>query len=238
MTLPLCADAVVISVNPKAGRSSPMQRAELLRDSLRQMGFSVDLLTDLNEVAEKANSLQRESRLRALIGVGGDGTAAELVNRTIPGTPVTLLPAGTANLLAKQLNYPATPARMAQMIADGCLARFDAGHANGRLFLAMISAGIDADIVRQVHRRREENYQKQARRGAHISYCSYLGPVFASLRNYSWPEIEMVIDDKCSNIPESEPAKGAEPAKESEAVREQESPAIHQKGRWIFVFNF
>lgn len=210
LKLPPQADAVVISVNPKAGRSSPMRRAEKLREALQQLGLTVDLLTDLDQVTSRTNALQSEGRLRALIGVGGDGTAAELVNRTAPGTPVTLLPAGTANLLAKQLGYPSSPTKMAKMVAEGCLAQFDAGRVNGRLFLAMFSAGIDADIVRQVHAHREENYRKKTRRGAHISYLSYIGPIFESLKTYSYPKIDVECLDTLTK----------------------------KHCRWAFVFNF
>lgn len=107
--LPLSADTIIISVNPKAGRTSPMARASELESLLKKKGFKVEILTDLSLVAQRANRLFEESKLRVLIGVGGDGTAAELVNRTLPGLPVSLLPAGTANLISKYLHLPFKP---------------------------------------------------------------------------------------------------------------------------------
>lgn len=195
------ADNVIISVNPKAGRDSPLRRAEKLADALRLRGFSVELMTDLVQVAQKANSLTSLSKLRALVGVGGDGTAAELVNRTSPDTPITLFPAGTANLLAKQFRIPFDPVGMANMIEQGYFIRLDAGRAlscdKERLFLVMFSAGIDADIVRQVHRQREEKYNQNHKRGAHISYCSYIKPIFRSIASYRYPLIEVETFSEC-----------------------------------------
>ncbi|MDO5553957.1 MAG: diacylglycerol kinase family protein [Planctomycetia bacterium] len=204
---------VLISVNPKAGRTSPFKRAEILCQELTKLGFEAELLTDLAEVAAKANEAYGRRELRAVVGVGGDGTAAELVNRTEPGVPVTLLAAGTANLLAKQFRLPTCPRGMAQVIASGTPLTLDAGLANGRLFLAMVSAGIDADIVRQVHAAREENYKTNAKKGAHISYLSYMNPIFKSLRHYRYPEIHVDVKDDAR-------------ATSAELV-----------GRWAFIFN-
>lgn len=184
-------------------------------------------MTDLVQVAQKANSLTAHGKLRALVGVGGDGTAAELVNRTTPDTPITLLPAGTANLLAKQFRIPFDSVGMANMIEQGHIVRLDAGRATSsekeRLFLVMFSAGIDADIVRQVHRRREEKYKQNHKSGAHISYCSYITPIFRSIASYRYPLVE---------IESSPDLRGDDP------LIQQDAGAISRHTcRWPFVFN-
>ena len=181
-----------------------MLRAEELCDHLKQKGFTPELLTDLDEVTEKANALHSAGTLRALIGVGGDGTAATLVNRTNPGTPVTLLCAGTANLLAKQYRLPSRPEKLAAMIETGVVRTFDAGlakfsHAAGpteRLFLVMISCGFDAHVVNGVHARREERYRQGHARGAHISYFSYTKPILNSLTRYQFPKMTVECLDE------------------------------------------
>ena len=188
-------DRIIISVNPKAGRRSPMLRAEELQDRLREKGFGVELLTDLAEVAEKANQLHAEGRLRTLCGVGGDGTAATLVNLTQPGTPISLLSAGTANLLAKFFRLGSRPKRLAEIIEAGHSVTLDAGRAGERLFLVMVSCGFDADVVRQVHTYREERYRQGHRKGAHISYFSYIKPIFRSLGGYRFPTINVASFD-------------------------------------------
>ena len=189
------AHQIVISVNPKAGRSSPMLRAEELRDRLREKKFEVELLTDLNEVAAKANAYHAEHRLKALIGVGGDGTAATLVNLTTPGTPVTLLSAGTANLISKFFRLGRTPKRMAETIATGKTLTLDAGRlktaTDERLFLVMMSCGFDADVVRQVHAHRETRYKDGHKKGAHISYFSYIKPIWQSVKTYRYPKMSI-----------------------------------------------
>ena len=209
------SDTILISVNPKAGRTSPMLRAEELQGRLKQKGFDVELGTDLSEITGKANELQKNGRLRALVGVGGDGTAAELVNRTELGTPIILLAAGTANLLSKHFRWGGTPKRLTEIISNGKTITLDAGRANGRLFLVMVSCGFDAYTVEQVHAHREENYRKGAKRGAHISYFSYIKPVFNSVFGYKYPKMRV------------------------DAITEQGDPGetLQENARWAFVFN-
>jgi len=187
------SEYVLISVNPKAGRKSPRVRAERLQAALESKGFQVELHTDLDVVSARANELFEQKKLKVLVGVGGDGTAAELTNRTVRGVPIALLPSGTANLIAKYLKLPANPEKMAEVIASGSTISFDAGKANGRLFLVMVSAGIDADIVRLVHAAREESYRKKAKKGAHISYLSYIKPIFRSIASYTYPQIKTEV---------------------------------------------
>ncbi len=86
---------VIVSVNPKAGAASADNRVAHLVQLLRQEGLDVAVLQKLDEVATAANRWFDEGRLRALIAVGGDGTAAELVNRTATGLPLTVFPVGT-----------------------------------------------------------------------------------------------------------------------------------------------
>ena len=170
-----------------------MLRAEELCVHLQHKGFTVELLTNLDEVTEKANTLHDAGMLRVLVGVGGDGTAATLVNRTKPGTPVTLLSAGTANLLAKHYRLPSRPEKLAAMIESGIVRTVDAGLARfgttERLFLVMISCGFDAHVVNGVHSRREERYQQGHAKGAHISYFSYTKPILDSLTRYRFPKM-------------------------------------------------
>jgi diacylglycerol kinase (ATP) len=196
--VPESADHVLVSVNPKAGRRSVKSRVERLAELLRETGYQVEAKTDLAEVTEQANDLHRQGKLRALVGAGGDGTAAELTNRTDPGVPISLLAAGTANLLAKHFRLSGKPEKLCRTIAAGNLHQIDAGRANGRLFLVMIGCGFDADVVQQVHEHRENC----TRRGGHIGYTTYFKPVWHAIRSYRYPEIQVYCDQ-----PDGEPAE-------------------------------
>ena len=124
------------------------------RPAPREGDCRSSVLTDLDEVAAGRTGWHAEGRLRALVGVGGDGTAAELVNRTAPGVPMAILPAGNENLLARYLGLATRPEGCCRTIVGGHVVRLDAGRAAGRIFLLMAGCGFDAEVVRRVHGRR------------------------------------------------------------------------------------
>ena len=162
-TLSRNADRVAILVNPKAGPIAAQPRADRLAHLLQKHGYKVEVFTDLAAATSQANHWHAEGCLRTLVGVGGDGTAAELVNRTDEGLPLTLFPAGNSNLLARYLRMTKDPEFLCRTIVDGVAARLDAGRANGRIFLLMIGCGFDAEVVNRVH----------ADRAGHISFKNY-----------------------------------------------------------------
>ncbi|MDZ7620634.1 MAG: diacylglycerol kinase family protein, partial [Patescibacteria group bacterium] len=205
--LPSDADHVVVSVNPKAGARSSRASVDALLGLLREKGIVAEVDTSLDAVTEAAVRWHGEGRLRALVGVGGDGTAAELVNRTPPGLPFTMLPSGNENLLARYLGWAKSPEAVCRTLVEGRVVRLDAGRANGRLFLLMVGCGFDADVVRRVH----------ARRTGHIRTRNYFKPICHSIRTYQYPAMEAVY----------EAALDAE-------VRDA---TVSDVARWLFVFN-
>jgi len=183
-------DRVVISVNPIAGARSAQAQVDRLMELLKQGGFRPEALSDLDAVADRANGYHAEGRLRALVGVGGDGTAAELINRTEPGLPFTMLPSGNENLFARYLGLGGTPESLCQTITEAVPLRLDAGRANGRVFLLMIGCGFDADVVRRVH----------LRRTGHIRSRNYFKPILASIRSYQYPQMRVYWDTGAAEV--------------------------------------
>lgn len=183
---PLSGEHVIVSVNPKAGAGCSRSRAQQLVEILSEKGLKVRIETDLDRVENEACHLAKEGKLRALVGVGGDGTATELANRITPEVPLVMLRGGTENLLARHIGWPKSPKRLAKVIIDGRKIRIDVGLAGNRRFLLMLSCGIDADAVQRL----DEG------RSGHISHASYMGPVFKSVCHYKYPKIEVNYGDQ------------------------------------------
>jgi diacylglycerol kinase family enzyme len=179
--IPRDADRVVILINPKAGQNAAQLWAQRLAELLRKRNFHTELFTDLAEATLQANRWHAEGRLRALVGAGGDGTAAELVNQTAEGVPITLLPAGNSNLLARYFHLSRDPETLCRTLAEGVAAKLDAGLANGRVFLLMAGCGFDAEVVRRVH----------ARRTGRVSHCTYVRPIAEAVWSYEFPELRV-----------------------------------------------
>jgi diacylglycerol kinase (ATP) len=183
-------NVVLISANPKAGSRFRERHLQELIIWLRDHGLHVELSSDLNHTEARAEQLHRAGRLRALVAAGGDGTLAELANRTEPSTPIAIYPLGTANLVARYVGAGIAVEPFGRMLLDAATVRFDAGRANGRLFLAVCSCGFDAEVVRQVH---------EARTG-HISMFAYLPSILASLKEYQFPELHVHCDSESTAI--------------------------------------
>jgi diacylglycerol kinase family enzyme len=183
--LPASADHVLIAMNPRAGAGSAGPKVERLGTLLHEARLSTSVLTRMDEIIDRAGTLSSEGKLRAVIAAGGDGTVAEVINRVEAGTPVTVLPVGTENLLARYFGLSGRPETVAATVADGWVAPLDAGRAGGRLFLLMASAGFDAHVVARLHAGRKGN----------ISHLSYLKPIVESIRTYDYPCLRIQASD-------------------------------------------
>ncbi|MCH8044649.1 MAG: NAD(+)/NADH kinase [Planctomycetes bacterium] len=205
--LPARFTRVLISVNPTAGSGSGQRRVECLAELLAAGGYRVDVVTDLDEMAQRAERYFSEGTLRAVVAAGGDGTVAEVVNRTGADVPLAVLPLGTENLLAKYLCQRPSAEAVFETIDQGISVKLDAACANGRIFLLMVGVGFDAEVVRRV---------EEARSG-HITHAAYVKPIWDSIRSYQYPELRVYCDRAASDD------------------LEQAQPSI--AARWLFAFN-
>jgi diacylglycerol kinase (ATP) len=84
---------------------------------------------------------------------GGDGTVQRCIDAVAgTGTAVAILPAGTANLLAANLNVPHDLAQAVLVGLHGDRRRLDTGSVNGERFAVMAGAGLDARMIADADR--------------------------------------------------------------------------------------
>jgi diacylglycerol kinase (ATP) len=154
-------DALVI-FNPAAGRARGVQKGPLerARKVLAGHGIESELApTDgPGSAPEMARRAVRERRQMVIV-CGGDGTLNEVVNGLAgSAVPLALLPAGTANVFAKELGIPWNIERAASLVRGSRLRRIALGHVTttesgeaGRYFLSLAGAGPDGTMVRAVN---------------------------------------------------------------------------------------
>ncbi len=174
---------VAIQRNPSSGDG--LKRAEILAlcTQLRSHGIRPRLFSRRDRMAERLNCPERRKELLCLVAAGGDGTVSDLINR-FPDLPLTILPLGTENLLARHLGIPCDGRFVAELIAQGTTRRIDLGLLNGRRFALMVSAGFDADVVHRVHANRRGNIRK----------VNYIQPFLDTLRTYRYPKLRVTVD--------------------------------------------
>jgi diacylglycerol kinase family enzyme len=127
---------------------------------------------------------------RCLVAVGGDGTVSALINE-VPTVPLSVLPAGTENLVARHLGLGRDPNALAGLIAAGRPVRVDLGRAAERRFLLMVGFGFDGDIVTRHH------HGRRSRLGLirPTSRLAYVQPILRSSLSYRFPSISVRIAD-------------------------------------------
>jgi YegS/Rv2252/BmrU family lipid kinase len=149
--------------NPNAGRGGRRRAAEVARfcELLRARGIEVEVLE--TGAAGDATRLAAEAAhegINEVIVSGGDGTINEALQGLV-NTRVRLgiWPAGTANVLARELNLPFDAEGAAGVIARGATRRIYAGSATEersgarRYFFLMAGIGLDASVVERVRPR-------------------------------------------------------------------------------------
>jgi YegS/Rv2252/BmrU family lipid kinase len=151
-------DAVLI-VNPAAGGGRRMRQLDEARRILRDGGIETELqnTTAPGEATALGRRAVDESR-QLVIVCGGDGTVNEVVNGlACSQVPLAVLPAGTANVLAKELSLPRNLPRAAERIVHAPYRRIALGLATPdkssgepRYFLSVAGAGADGALVSAV----------------------------------------------------------------------------------------
>jgi len=150
-------NAVIIH-NPLAGRRQGRRAKHLdaARMGLAGAGIEAELQATTGPGAATALARQAVEQGRQLVIVcGGDGTVNEAVNGLAGSqVPLAVLPAGTANVLAKELGVPWDIPRAARLIVQGSLRRIALGTATPlpgretrRYFLCVAGAGTDAMLL-------------------------------------------------------------------------------------------
>ena len=191
------AERVLVVANPKSARGATGNLLDMLVTHLHRQGLRPALYHDFDRLIRDADQFHVAGELRAIVTAAGDGTLAEVVNRTPPGVVVAPFPLGTANLVAKHLGFRRDPVDFAQVVVAGQTTWIDAGQANGRVFLLMAGCGLDAEVVHRLH----------AVRHGDIRYWSYWRPFWSAIRRYAYPTLRIYCDP--SPTGDGEPIRAA-----------------------------
>jgi diacylglycerol kinase (ATP) len=190
--------------NPNAGHGGDRRR-RLLDEARRifaECGIEAELAEttgpgDATEIAQRATAERRQ----LVIACGGDGTLNEVVNGLAGASnghrvPLALLPAGTANIFAKELNLPWDIPRAARKLVRGTVKEIALGLATPlleptkkRYFLSVAGAGPDGMIVYSI------DLELKARMGILAYWWQGAREVF----RYQFPHFRVVVGGQAAN---------------------------------------
>ncbi len=131
-------------LNPRAGLAASRARDALLSGPWPEL--------DLIETRAPGHARELASEAVAagcdlVVAAGGDGTANEVAWGLLgSSTTFGLVPLGSGNGLARTLRIPLDARRAVTALASGVVRAIDVGRANGRPFLNVAGAGLDAVI--------------------------------------------------------------------------------------------
>jgi diacylglycerol kinase (ATP) len=139
-----------VAVVANAGKSTGGGLLELRR-SLEEAGVDDPLWYEVPKSRKVPKQVKRalEEGAELVFAWGGDGTVQRCVDVLAgTGTPLAIVPAGTANLLATNLGIPDDIADAVRVGLDGLQRKIDVGRVNGERFAVMAGAGLDAAMIK------------------------------------------------------------------------------------------
>jgi len=105
--------------------------------------------TSIENAGQTAATLSAQSEC-LVAACGGDGTIHTIQNHLAPGAILGIIPAGTANVIARELGIPASMRDAAKLLLTGAVQRADLGVCNNRRFIFVAGIGFDAEVAATV----------------------------------------------------------------------------------------
>ncbi|MGX9777136.1 diacylglycerol/lipid kinase family protein [Janthinobacterium aestuarii] len=180
---------IAVIINGGAGCGYAPDWAQQLEAKFAAVGLDADI-TLAQSGAEMIATAERALRDGASIVVagGGDGTINAVASVVVgSGTPFGVLPLGTLNHFAKDLNIPLELDAAIANVAQGVPHQVDVGEVNGRIFLNNSSLGLYPDIVR--------DREKQQRRLGRGKWLAFSWALVAALRRYPFLSVQLTLND-------------------------------------------
>lgn len=134
-------------LNPVAGHNNPSSTRQVLEQHFAALDWPLEFYetTGQDQLAEIVRAAVRRGA-RLCLAAGGDGTVSAVAAGLIgTNVPLGILPLGTGNVLARELNLPLSLESALHLITGTHQIRhLDAMRAWGRIFLLNVSTGISA----------------------------------------------------------------------------------------------
>ncbi len=160
-----CPGRVLAIMNPKAGAAA----GDSIRRALSGCFAEDKCRLEVHETAEGEDlgAFIRDRLAKGVdlvVAVGGDGTVSSVADAMVgSGTPMGIVPMGTANVLARELKIPVDLDGAAGLLVAGhAHATIDAMRVGGRNYLTQVGVGLDALMIRDTSTEQKRRFGKAA----------------------------------------------------------------------------
>lgn len=157
---------------------------QLIQDHFKETEHCIDLYVIPDncvpkDIKQKAN----EAKPDKIVAVGGDGTVKLAAQCCMEANiPLCILPAGSANGMAKELGIPADPKDAMTIITDGCVKKIHLVEVNGELCIHLSDIGFNAFMMKKF-----ETFHTRGMWG-------YAKALWQVLRIHSYMQVEIKVD--------------------------------------------
>lgn len=155
--------STLVIVNPNATTAQPSVLGVVV-EAFATLGEIRVRTTESHSQATAIAAAALSDGTEVVVAVGGDGTVNGIVNGLMsrgpgPGVPaLAVVPAGNANVFARNLGFPNDPIEATAMLIEGIreqrLESINLGRADDRYFLFNAGLGLDAEVLTRVERQR------------------------------------------------------------------------------------
>ncbi len=156
--------------------------------------YGIDPQISIGKSAADAEATARRSVCEGydlVIAAGGDGTINAVINGMAWGnTAFGVIPLGTVNLYAMQLQIPTGLRASCQLLAEGRSCRIDLGKADKRYFVCLSGIGFDAFVIRVADSRLKKS----------LGAAAYILTGLLNLPRYPFKNVNVMIESDGKQI--------------------------------------
>ena len=180
---------IEVIINASSGSENKISIKEQVKEAFRANNLDARISLaksgeDISELAKRA----AKSEVQIIVAGGGDGTVSAVAAEII-GTGKTLgvLPLGTLNHFAKDLQISLDIEEAVRVISENYTQKVDVGEINGRIFINNSSIGLYPNIVRQREQHQKSGYGK---------WFALARATIETLRRYRSLHVKLKIESK------------------------------------------
>ena len=176
-------------INPVAGGKDKTGLIEEIKQYIdKDIDYEI-IFWEFKKQKKAIRQMLREKGFDIAVAVGGDGTVNQVARAVrFTDTALAIIPSGSGNGLARQLNIPLTVKESVQLIGKGKEIYIDGCSINNKIFFCTAGTGFDAHIGKL--------FAKSKNRG----FYSYFKITVGSLLSYKPQLYSLNIDGKEVNV--------------------------------------
>jgi YegS/Rv2252/BmrU family lipid kinase len=180
-----------IVLNPMGGTSNPEATREALARYLDAAGTPFDIYETTGAHDECIDDVVRaavDGGAKLVVAVGGDGTVSEVAGALADtDVPLAIIPAGTANVLARELGIPVDLESACALVAgEHEIVYLDGMQVDERVYVLQIGIGLESIMIRDTPRQAKRRFGRLA----------YLWTAFTRAAGFSGRRYTIVADGK------------------------------------------